>query len=297
MSLSFQNRAPFRLTLIIAAVLFAASLSLTAIYANEGSDGFLHNVQNGFRSVFNPLGAVAESAGSAIDSAEEGVSDSLADDATLSALREQNATLKEALAQAEEYRLENERLQALLGIMDKYDIDGIAARVIGRSDDAWNRTVTLDAGRSSGIEPGLTVIGAGGVIGQVISATEGSCVVRLIDDPQSGVAAIVQASRAEGMVRGSLSGLLYLEGLDAEAEVAVGDIVLTSGLGGSYTKGLLIGTVVRIEEGPGDDSRRIVVAQNAKASNLEEAVVVFSAEGSSASGEDASDDDDYGEGR
>ena len=191
--------------------------------------------------------------------------------------REQNEQLTQQLTTAEEQRLENERLRSLLNLRDTYEIEGVAARVIGRSTDAWNQDITLDAGSNQGVESGLTVMGPTGVIGQVIAVSGNSCRVRLLTDPQSGAAAMVQSSRAEGIVRGSLDGLLYLENISADVNIQVGDVVLTSGLGGSYTRGLLIGTVARVEGSAGNDSRRIVVAPNGSVDLLQEALVVFSA--------------------
>ena len=192
-------------------------------------------------------------------------------------MRQQNEQLVQQLAAAEEQRLENERLRGLLNLRDTYEITGVSGRVIGRTTDAWNQTVTLDVGSSSGVETGLTVLGPTGVVGQVISVDGGSCRVRLLTDPQSGAAAMVQSSRAEGIVRGSMDGLLYLENIGADVNVQVGDVVLTSGLGGSYTRGLIIGTVVRVEGSAGSDTRKIVVAPNDTVSLMEEALVVFSA--------------------
>ena len=74
-----------------------------------------------------------------------------------------------------------------------------------------------------------------------------------------------------------MDGLLYLENIGADVNVQVGDVVLTSGLGGSYTRGLIIGTVVRVEGSAGSDTRKIVVAPNDTVSLMEEALVVFSA--------------------
>ncbi|MFR7403482.1 MAG: rod shape-determining protein MreC [Coriobacteriaceae bacterium] len=153
---------------------------------------------------------------------------------TYATLRQQNEQLVQQLAAAEEQRLENERLRGLLNLRDTYEITGVSGRVIGRTTDAWNQTVTLDVGSSSGVETGLTVLGPTGVVGQVISVDGGSCRVRLLTDPQSGAAAMVQSSRAEGIVRGSMDGLLYLENIGADVNVRVGTW-FTSGLGGSYT--------------------------------------------------------------
>ena len=238
--------------------------------------GPLHSLQSPWKAPLVPCSGRAiidvggDDAGAA--AAEGGVTEE-----TYATLRQQNEQLVQQLAAAEEQRLENERLRGLLNLRDTYEITGVSGRVIGRTTDAWNQTVTLDVGSSSGVETGLTVLGPTGVVGQVISVDGGSCRVRLLTDPQSGAAAMVQSSRAEGIVRGSMDGLLYLENIGADVNVQVGDVVLTSGLGGSYTRGLIIGTVVRVEGSAGSDTRKIVVAPNDTVSLMEEALVVFSA--------------------
>lgn len=276
MALNFQNNetSSGRVSLIIAVVV---SLLCLGIYAAEGASGPLHKVQSLFEGAAAPLQQVSAPLGAAVDGAERANADNGADEATMATLREQNELLTQQLTTAEEQRLENERLRSLLNLRDTYEIEGVAARVIGRSTDAWNQDITLDAGSNQGVESGLTVMGPTGVIGQVISVSGGSCRVRLLTDPQSGAAAMVQSSRAEGIVRGSLDGLLYLENISADVNIQVGDVVLTSGLGGSYTRGLLIGTVARVEGSAGNDSRRIVVAPNGSVDLLQEALVVFSA--------------------
>lgn len=276
MALNFQNNeaSSGRLSLIVA---LAVSLVCLGVYAAEGSGGPLHRVQSVCEGLAAPLQQASAPLGAAVDDAEQANADNQADEGTVAALRVQNEQLTQQLTTAEEQRLENERLRSLLNLRDTYDIQGVAARVIGRSTDAWNQDITLDAGSNQGVESGLTVMGPTGVIGQVISVSGNSCRVRLLTDPQSGAAAMVQSSRAEGIVRGSLDGLLYLENISADVNIQVGDVVLTSGLGGSYTRGLLIGTVARVEGSAGNDSRRIVVAPNGSVDLLQEALVVFSA--------------------
>jgi rod shape-determining protein MreC len=251
------------------------SIVLIGAYVHEGQGGMLHLVQSSARALVAPLSSVGAAAGTGVDEVGAAVSDAAADAETLSTLQEQNRELTNLLAQAEEYRQEAERLQALLDLKNNYDADSVTGRVIGRSTDAWNQTITLDVGSSNGVEAGLTVMGSTGVIGQVVDVTEGTCTVRLLTDAQSGAAAMVQSSRAEGIVRGSLSGLLYLENIEADVKLSVGDVVITSGLGGSYVKGLLIGTIVRVEGNSVDGTRTVVVSPNDSTSLLEEAIVVF----------------------
>lgn len=276
----------------IVAALAVLCVACMVVYTHEGEGGPLHSIQSAVKGAIVPAEMVGIQLDAAGQSAAEAGEDAGASEETLTQLRERNAELTALLAQAEELRLENERLQGLANILSVYGIEGPTGRVIGRSTDAWNQTVTLDVGSDAGVEEGLTVVGSTGVVGQVVSVMPGSCVVRLLTDPQSGAAAFVQSSRAEGVVRGSLAGLLYLENIDANATLNVGDVVLTSGLGGSYTKGLLIGTIVRIDGSAGDVTRTVVVSPNDAATPLEELTVVLSAkaaQGSGSSGSSASD--------
>lgn len=278
MSFNSKETGPVPTQRALLAVLLVISIASATVYSREGEDGVLHSLQAGVQSLAAPFKFAGAGMSAAGESAGDALDDLTADEATLTQLREQNAELRALVAETEEYRQEVERLEELLDLKETYGIQGVTGNVIGRSSDAWNQTVTLDVGTDDGVESGLTVTGATGVIGQVVQTSSSSCVVRLLTDPQSGAAALIQSSRAEGIVRGSLDGLLYLENVDADTQVSVGDVVLTSGMGGSYTRGLLIGTVVRVDGQKGDADRRIVVAPNDEARAFEEVIVVFSAE-------------------
>lgn len=308
MALNFQHRDPAPLGRVPLIIALAISLVCVGVYQAEGASGPLHRVQAIVEGVVAPLQLASAPLTEAIDDAGSSAADNTVSEEAYAALREQNEIITQQLAAAEEQRLENERLRGLLNLRDTYGITGAVGRVIGRTTDAWNQTVTLDVGSNSGVETGLTVMGPTGVVGQVISVSGGACRVRLLTDPQSGAAAMVQSSRAEGIVRGSMDGLLYLENIGADVNIQVGDVVLTSGLGGSYTRGLIIGTVVRVEGSAGNDTRKIVVAPNDAVSLMEEAIVVFSAAEDSADrtvrpaesaddedGEDAAKNDDGGD--
>ncbi len=296
MALNFQNNGHTRLSRILLVALLAASVVLMTMYAAEGQGGVLHKLQTQVHAVCAPFQMVGTSGGALAEGASQAVGDAAADAGTLSELRRQNEELTELLTQTEEYRLEIERLQGLLNLKETYNIEGVSGHVIGHSTDAWNQTITIDIGASSGVQAGLTVLGPSGVVGQVVSVLAGSSTVRLLTDPSSGVAAMIQSTRAEGIVRGSLNGLLHLENVDEDVVVEVGDVVLTSGLGGSFTRGLLIGQVVRVTGKASDDTRTIVVAANEQAASLEEVTVVFSAFSDTGEAPAPADGDDAGAG-
>lgn len=266
--------------------LIVASVVMMTVYGREGETGPLHTLQSAVSGAVSPLRIVGGSIESATSTVGDTVDNITADQSTLSGLREYNEQLVQQYSQMEEYKQEAQRLQKLLDLKDTYQIEGTGARVIGRSSEAWSQTVIINKGSDDGVSTGQTVMGTSGVVGQIASTSSHTATVRLLTDPQSGAAAMVQSSRAEGILRGSLVGLLYLEDLDADAEVNVGDVIVTSGLGGSYARGLIIGTVVKVDAQQGDTSRRAVVSPNDAISTLEDVLVVSSV------GSDADDSDD-----
>ena len=266
--------------------LIVASVVMMTVYGREGETGPLHTLQSAVSGAVSPLRIVGGSIESATSTVGDTVDNITADQSTLSGLREYNEQLVQQYSQMEEYKQEAQRLQKLLDLKDTYQIEGTGARVIGRSSEAWSQTVIINKGSDDGVSTGQTVMGTSGVVGQIVSTSSHTATVRLLTDPQSGAAAMVQSSRAEGILRGSLVGLLYLEDLDADAEVNVGDVVVTSGLGGSYARGLIIGTVVKVDAQQGYTSRRAVVSPNDAISTLEDVLVVSSVSS------DADDSDD-----
>jgi len=260
---------------VLVITLLVLSLVLITLYYREDDDGPLHGIQSTVSGLSAPFKFVGGAVGSGTEAATAALEDATASDNTLKGLRDQNEKLREEIIRLEEYRQEAIRLEGLLNIKDYYSINSVTARVINRSTSAWEKTITIDKGERDGVITGLPVMGSTGVIGQVISATSVTAEIRLLTDPQSGVAVLIQSNRQEGIVRGSLEGLLYLENVGVDVAVKVGDVVITSGLGGSYFRGLTIGTVMKVDENQGGSTRKIVVAPNAKTGPLEEVLVVL----------------------
>lgn len=259
---------------VLLVVMLALCVCISFVYIHEGQTGPLHAVKNALCSVTSPLTHASAQLESVRAYASESLNDTLATSSKLSELQEENESLRAQLAEAEEYRQEAERLESLLDISEKYSVEGVTACVIGKTSEAYDQAVTVDAGSSEGVAVGQSVMGPNGVIGQIISTTDHTATVRLLSDPQSGVAVLLQATREEGVCVGSLEGLLYLENISEDANVQVGDVVVTSGLGGSYTRGLIVGRVVRIDQRQGESTRRIVVSPNEEAGPLQEVMIV-----------------------
>ncbi len=276
MAWNFKQDSSAAKSYILLAVLLVISLVCVTMYSREGTSGFLHNLQATVSGASAPVKSVSGALSSAESSTSDAISDATADANTLSGLRTQNEQLRATIAELEEYRQEAERLQDLLDLKDSYNAEGVSARVLSRSSDSWNQMVTIDKGTNDGVRAGLPVMGPSGLLGQVVSTSASTSDIRLITDPQSGVSVMIQSSRKEGILKGSFDGLLYLQNIDDDAEVKTGDVVITSGLGGGYFSGIMVGTVVKVEGETGSTTRKIVVSPNSSTDPLEEVLVVTS---------------------
>lgn len=269
-------------------LLLVISLVLVVVYAREGEEGPLHTIQDSTSALSSPLSSIGAASSSLAASATASLEDLTADGQTMNQLQESNATLSQMVVELEEYRQEANRLESLIGLHDAYGFTSVAARVTGYSSDSYNRIITIDVGSASGVTEGLPVMGTTGVVGQVISVSTYSSQVRLLNDAQSGVAVMLQLSRSEGILSGSVEGVLYLEGVDEGVEVTEGEAVITSGLGGGYFRGLVIGTVSKVEQRQGDATRTIVITPNASFDNISEVLVVLGMSNNGAADENQS---------
>ena len=276
-------------TLIVVIVL---SVVMITAWSNEDDDGFLHSAKNVVATIaspFNALGSVVAIPFNAIGNASTNASATGTDYLTL---QQENAQLQAELAELETLEQENERLTDLLEIQGNYDIESVAARIVARSSDSWNRTVTIDKGRTDGMEAGMAVMDASGVLGQIESVAANTSVVRLITDESSGVSVTLQDAGEDGILTGSVDGVLYLEYIPISTTVEVGDTVVTSGLGGVYPKGIIVGTVVSVEGSSTDTYHTIIVQPNSVAYTTQEVLVVTGDQTEVTYDDGTSDEDD-----
>jgi rod shape-determining protein MreC len=123
----------------------------------------------------------------------------------------------------------------------------------------------------------MPVVGPAGLLGQTVAVTAHSAQVRLITDPSSGVAAMLQSSRDEGIVKGSIEGKLTLDFVSVDTTVRAGDVVITSGIGGVYPKGLIVGEVTNVHKSPADLYQTIALDPAGSIAGLEEVLVLVGA--------------------
>jgi rod shape-determining protein MreC len=275
MKLPQPEKSSSALGLVIALVV--VSLVITTVWYREGERGPVHKLRTGVQTASAPLQATGEFVTRPIRGVFAWASDLGVSRSQLAALKQQNTELRDRVASLEEARQENERLRALFGFVQTGKLEAIGARVIGRPTNSWERVITIDRGSADGVKTEMPVLAAKGLLGQTISVTKHSARVRLITDARSGLAGMIQSNRAEGLVKGSIEGQVSLDFVSRETTVKAGDVVITSGMGGVYPKGLLVGEVTGASQTPASLFQDIRIAPIANLVGLEEVVVLTGA--------------------
>ena len=190
-------------------------------------------------------------------------------------LRGENEQLRVQALQAGETREENTRLRRLLVLRDRLPLATVAGEVIGREAGGWVRSLTVNRGRSDGIAQQTPVIMPDGLVGRVVQVHRGAAVIQLLNDPASTVGAVVQRTRTAGLVEGDAGGAVRFKFMARDgASVAPGDLVVTSGLGTLFPKGLPVGRVVKIEDKGSALFHFAVLAPAVDFSRVEEVLLV-----------------------
>jgi len=198
----------------------------------------------------------------------------------LRGVRAENRSLKQQIERMslEQVRMSQDadqarRLQALLAFKEQFISQTMAAQVIGSSGSELSRSVYIDKGERDGIKPDMAVITSDGIVGKVLRVYGSTSLALLINDQTSGVGALLDKTRLQGILRGTPSGEVVLEKVMSDETVPAGEMVLTSGGDGIFPKGLLVGRVTKVA--PGSDLfLNIRVRPAADLSKLEEVLVV-----------------------
>ncbi|MGE3886526.1 MAG: rod shape-determining protein MreC [Vicinamibacterales bacterium] len=199
----------------------------------------------------------------------------------LRGVRDENASLRQQL-QALQIRLQEERalaqraedLRQLLELRQRAELDTTAAEIIAASASPEFRTVTIDKGSTDGLQADMAVISPAGVVGRLILPSRRAAKVQLLIDRNAAAGAIIERSRAQGVVVGFGTGELRMDYVSATADVKAGDLVVTSGIDGIYPKGFVIGTVDSVDKGTGT-YQEVRVRPAVDFSRLEEVLVVL----------------------
>lgn len=193
-------------------------------------------------------------------------------------LQQESAILHRRISQLEEYALETQRLQGLLAMRETSRANYLAARIVGKDATNWFKTLLIDRGSQAGLRRNLPVVAPDGLVGRVIEVTPYTAKVQLITDPVSASGGLLQRTRVTGIVSGNLGAGLKVRYLPLLADVAVGDEVVTSGMGGVFPKGIPVGRVVAVERKSGALFQEAVLQPKVDLGRLEEVLILMDAE-------------------
>ena len=204
----------------------------------------------------------------------------------ISTLHEQNKQLREEVellrAQnltASEYASENQRLRNLLGYKQAVtQFDLVAASVIGRESASWSSVIVINRGTLDGVANNLAVVTELGLVGHVKEAGLSSSKVQLLIDPRSSVGTLIQRpeSRVAGIVEGDIKNPSHprMVNIPKDSDVQVDDMVVTSGFGGVYQKGLVVGKIVDIHNEEGGLLKYGVIDTSVDFQKLEDVAII-----------------------
>lgn len=173
-------------------------------------------------------------------------------------LRADRLQAAKQLLRSSELEQENTQLRGLLDMRQRVKVSSISAEVLFTARDPFSRKVILDKGGNQGVEPGLAVVDAAGVIGQVTRVFPLHAEVTLLSDKEQAIPVVIERSGLRAVMFGTGSGLTELRYLAANADVRVGDRILTSGLDGVFVPGLPVATVVRASRDAAESFGRIL---------------------------------------
>ena len=193
-------------------------------------------------------------------------------------LQQESAILHRRISQLEEYALETQRLQGLLAMRETSRANYLAARIVGKDATNWFKTLLIDRGSQAGLRRNLPVVAPDGLVGRVIEVTPYTAKVQLITDPVSASGGLLQRTRVTGIVSGNLGAGLKVRYLPLLADVAVGDEVVTSGMGGVFPKGIPVGRIVAVERKSGALFQEAVLQPKVDLGRLEEVLILMEAE-------------------
>lgn len=204
----------------------------------------------------------------------------------LAMLRSRNTELEKTVAQLtvenlelKEVEAENARLRKLLGFAQtnpRFDYKGgqVVGRVVSREPNSVIQSIVIDLGKANGIEPGMPVVTERGLVGRVTDVYSNASRVLLITDSNSNVNTLLQNSRLRGILHGRAGQQPIMDYLPQDNKVLVGDIVVTSGVGGNFPAGVPVGQVVEVEQNDVEMFQRAVVRTTVDFDTLETILVV-----------------------
>lgn len=264
----FSNKLNLFLVLLVGALIFILLVSIS----------FLEPVRSIFLKVINPFQAAAMTV-------TEKVTDFLGTIGSVGKLQVENKDLKKQigdlkveLAKLNELKNENEILKRQLGFSEKQNFKLIPAQIINFSPQSFLNYFVIDKGSQDGLKEGMAVTRDGILVGKLAEVQNNTAKVVLITDPTSSTTAIVQNSRATGVIKGQIGGGLEMEMIPQSKVIKQGDLVVTSALGKDFPKAILIGQIMEVKSNPNELFQKASIISPLNFKDLEMVFIIVSTE-------------------
>lgn len=190
-------------------------------------------------------------------------------------LKEQIISLKTENYRYQELLATYRRLQKLLQFTETTDQAVLAAQVIGRDPSGFFQSIIINKGTDSGLSVNMPVVNEDGIIGRIVSVSDNYSKVLLLIDQNSAVDCIIQRSRDNGIVKGLSSGACIMDYVLKTSDIRLEDIIITSGIGGIFPKGVPVGKVTDIKDQPDELFMKVKIMPFVDFSKLEEILVIL----------------------
>lgn len=260
--------------LLTITIILIIAMSLTSRY--NGKPNIIESFVN---VILSPVQKSFSVAGNKVESVVRIFKDLEAIKKENEALKEEIGKLRKENRELKEFRIKNEELISLLDIKNQFSqFEPIGANIIAKDPGNWFNTFKIDRGSNDGITVNSPVINEDGLVGRVATCYPFSSQVIALIDADTTVSAKITRTRDPVRVRGDLSlkdeGLCIMDYISPDTDVQVGDTVETSGIGGIYPKGIMIGTIVEIREVNSEIDRYALIKPAVDFRRLEEVLIL-----------------------
>ncbi len=256
------------------AALLASQLLLMSLTARNPK-----NEQTVFRtwvmSVFSPIVSVGDAVLSKVTGSFTGLSELRHAKTENEDLKQKVEQLTIELNETREKAKEYEVAQTVYGMPTTPQYRQLAANVIARDTSLWFKRLTIDRGTLDGIKRDMPVVTATGIVGRVISVGPNFSQVQVITDANAGVGVMIQRTRAPGELKGLNNARCEIKNISANEELQEGEMIVTTGLDRIYPKGLVVGTVERVENDASGPWKKIIVNPTAQVDRVENVLVLL----------------------
>lgn len=269
--MSFWNNKPLLITIALILVLVILVFATSGHSSDEGMQSIAGKgvavIQEGLYGATESIGGFFGRLFASTDIDKENLE-----------MKSQLAELQSKLLQYSELEKENQRLRELLNVKDEIgDYPYVTARVIAQSPGNWLDEFIVNVGMEDGVEKDMIVLTEDGILGKVTSVGETYSRVITLMNSSGGIACMVERSRETGAVKldnnENGESRLTIDYMSDEADVVPGDKIITSGMGGVYPKGLVIGTVAEVSTSENSE-KIIVVNSGVDFEHIEEVVII-----------------------